>query len=285
MENTTHDILREFFIRSENNQKKFNYFLGKDSKNTPDDKEELKDLYKEIISEFALPDMTRHGKYPQTSVQLENTKSFDYLSEKVIDLLLENHPFDNWHEEVCDELIRKNEDDCPLLTYGDFQKLVNMSLKYIYCLKDFPKKDFKSDVSNWHMPIDSYILSWISNHIYEQIGTTNLTKIKDNYQLSKYETKSKFDNNLKWSKLDKDTYKALQEIIKRVLQEENISDPPFIAEFYIWQEMKIEKANSEIKKYTREIEECRNLITDLTADLTKDEPINYFQKIIELIKD
>lgn len=62
-------------------------------------------------------------------------------------------------------------------------------------MKDFPKKDFKSDISNWHMTIDNYILSWISNHIYKQIGTTNRTKIKDNYQLSKYETKSKF---VKW---------------------------------------------------------------------------------------
>lgn len=280
MRNTKHDNLRELFIRSENNQKKFDFFLGTDSKNTPDDKEELNELYKEIISKFALPDMTRHGKNSKTSDKLKKTKSFDYLSEKIIDLLLENHPFDDWHEEICNELIEKNKDKCTL-TYGDAQKLVNMSLKYIYCMKDFPKKDFKSDISNWHMTIDNYILSWISNHIYKQIGTTNRTKIKDNYQLSKYETKSKFNEKIKWSKLDKGTYKALQEIIKTILQEENISDPPFIAEFYIWQEMKIEKANSEIKKYAREIEGCRNLI----ADLTKDEPIDYFQKIIEMIKD
>lgn len=275
MTNTKQDNLRELFIRSEKNQKKFDFFLGTDSKNTPDDKEELKELYKEIISKFALPDMTRHGNTSNTCTRLEKTKTFDYLSEKIIDLFNGNYPFDDWHEEICTELIEKNKIECPL-TYGKAQKLVNMSLKYIYCLKDFD-----SDVSNCHMAIDNYILSWISNHIYEQIGTTNRTKIKDNYHLSNCVTKSQFNEKIKWSKLDKGTYKALQEIIKRILQEENISDPPFIAEFYIWQEMKIEKANSEIKKYAREIEGCRNLI----ADLTKDEPIDYFQKIIEMIKD
>ena len=280
MTNNKHDILREFFIRSENNQKKFDYFLGTDSKNTPDDKEELKELYKEIISKFALPDMTRHGKNSDTHTKLENTKSFDYLSEKIIDLFIKNHPFDGWHKEVCNELIEKNKDECTL-TYGDAQKLVNMSLKYIYCLKDFPRKDFKSDISNWHMTIDNYILSWISNHIYEKIGATNRTKIKDNYYLSNCVTKSKFNEKIKWSKLDQGTYKALQEIIKKIIQDEKISDPPFIAEFYIWQEMKIEKAKSEIEKNTREIKECHNLITDLT----KDETIDYLQKIIKMIND
>ena len=82
-------------------KKKFDFFLGTDSKNTPDDKEKLKELYKEIISKFALPDMTRHGKNSKTSDKLKNTKSFDYLSEKIIDLLLENHPFDDWHECSC----------------------------------------------------------------------------------------------------------------------------------------------------------------------------------------
>ena len=44
---------------------------------------------------------------------------------------------------------------------------------------------------------------------------------------------------------------------------------------------KIEKAKSEIEKNTREIKECRNLITDLT----KDETIDYLQKIIKMIND
>lgn len=60
--------------------------------------------------------------------------------------------FDKWHKFACDKLISFSEE---ILTYGQTQKWVNMTLKYISMLDH---KITESTYEYYHIPIDNYIL-------------------------------------------------------------------------------------------------------------------------------
>lgn len=65
--------------------------------------------------------------------------------------------YDAWHKRSCDNF---KEPYQGVLTYGQAQKWVNMTLKYIYTLQwDYPllAEPLKSKMKYFHMPIDSYI--------------------------------------------------------------------------------------------------------------------------------
>ena len=67
--------------------------------------------------------------------------------------------FDKWHRWTADD-IKKN---YPKLTYGQIQKWINMTLKYVYTLKQAgidEIDDYFNDenAKKFHAPIDSYVL-------------------------------------------------------------------------------------------------------------------------------
>ena len=100
--------------------------------------------------------------------------------KKQIEKLL-NEPcvneFDDWHKEICKELIDwfKTETESEAFSYGNAQKWVNMTLKYLYIIYQIfavfePENDFVIKYGKlidqysvkFHVPVDSYIIdkSW-----------------------------------------------------------------------------------------------------------------------------
>ena len=129
------------------------------------------------IVEKAYKDATNQGAFnvKADSEKAQLTKYGESGSKqtiiKRIKLLCENdYKFDEWHKETCDELIKiyKENDLKELFTYGNAQKWVNMSLKYIYLLGGISgdyAQHFKEKISKireyeskLHIPIDSYII-------------------------------------------------------------------------------------------------------------------------------
>lgn len=97
--------------------------------------------------------------------------------------------YDEWHESICNAIISKYPEN--ILSYGQAQKWINMTVKYIYVLKQLGKLngqyEYISDehVSEFHAPIDSYIL-------------TNILK----------------DNETVWSKMNHLQYLNIREKLK-----------------------------------------------------------------------
>lgn len=107
------------------------------------------------------------------------------LIKESLDVLMENGEmdFDAWHRDLCEKLCDCYK-DCPFnpgrsFTMGIAQKLVNMTLKYIYLLcrlyedgfdEDFEDSEFAEaflDVcfthsKKFHIPLDSYMLKAIA---------------------------------------------------------------------------------------------------------------------------
>lgn len=89
--------------------------------------------------------------------------------------------FENWHKDICDELISiyngelvlreggKRTDKTATLTYGQAQKWLNMTLKYLWLLnrlgmiEDSSISDVITNCQDeFHVPLDSYILRYVA---------------------------------------------------------------------------------------------------------------------------
>ena len=130
----------------------------------------------------------------------------------------------DWHEKICKELVEsfnkkysdwfkdiwKDQDSGAAFTYGNAQKFVNMYIKYLYILTVLASQ-YKGNViadqwsekyrwlldstSEFHIPIDSYILSCIDDK------TTAWSKIKNEDEYENLRKKIDFgfdDENDKW---------------------------------------------------------------------------------------
>ena len=133
--------------------------------------------------------------------------------------------FSTWHEEVCRELVSKTS-----FSYGNAQKLLNMTIKYLYLLSTsgmLPKREsyefydwydyrLKAFEAQFHVPIDNYVLQYI----YEDMKKNNthwgekeligIRKYHPQYKIKDYSDKSEYA----WSKLpDYETYMMIQRAI------------------------------------------------------------------------
>ena len=72
--------------------------------------------------------------------------------------------YDSWHESLCNSLVHEYSEVCSesesFFTYGNAQKWVNMTMKYLWLLKMLPDG---VDQNNLHIPIDSYIIDALWN--------------------------------------------------------------------------------------------------------------------------
>lgn len=153
------------------------------------------------------------------------------ISEKIVSIAIND--FDTWHREVCESLVEtyqeiKDENNKNFFTYGNAQKWLNMTLKYLWLLNRLPND---MDEKALHAPIDSYILQKLENSI-ENISAEN-----GSY---KY-------NGETWSQLsDYEHYIELQKTIRTLAKAENKSVIEWENE--AWIEMAVARKNAEREK-------------------------------------
>ena len=167
-----------------------------------------------------------------------------YLSKRIKEFLTDPYDkerFDDWHKKTCEEFLRiynnlireKNSDKFEEQKIGKSQKIINMTLKYLYCM---PDKDEKFIYC--HMPLDHFTLC---NWFYRE------SKCKD-YKVLKKEVEA-------WSKIDKyvsknseeHTYMWFQNKITELLEDEKFKDlykekSLLQTELIIWEEEKMIEA-------------------------------------------
>ena len=139
---------------------------------------------------------------------IKNIKSSIFESIKVID----ENKFNCWHKDTCEKIINSFKNSELLnenftFTYGQAQKWLNMTLKYVWLLGKLPK-----NIKNvLHVPVDSYIIE----AAYDLGVSLDIQKEK-------------------WSKWDNyDSYIEFQDAIKKDCNE----DCPIIWEGKAWIEV------------------------------------------------
>lgn len=141
--------------------------------------------------DLAYVDATNQGSF---NTRADNTDKNPVARGHVYEYIVEKNiqDYDTWHENLCDKLIddyssvRKKKvkagEDPAAFTYGNAQKWVNMTVKYLFiyrssldsfgegCSVDFCNfydEKFAPHQSSFHVPIDSFIMQaiWPQNSV------------------------------------------------------------------------------------------------------------------------
>ena len=175
--------------------------------------------------------------------------------------------FDAWHSAACKEVLEVLQDyytnnNGTEVEYGKSQKIVNMTMKGLYCLKDADQKN--SYFEHCHIPLDSFTLEWFKRDIVEpdmqltkgmidswstlQYGENNKTKysVKRRKQ-GETENQDNTEADRDASSQEYYTYNYIIDRIRGYFDDTNENNPykgltPFQAEFYIWQEIQLHLA-------------------------------------------
>lgn len=148
------------------------------------------------------------------------TKSVEKMIIAEINAYNYQNDFDKWHEMVCDKIkeyadTAKNIEGDLLIknkkfSYGQAQKWLNMTLKYLWMLGILNENIEKDKL---HVPIDNFILQAIQ----DSIGVN----AKENTLKGKVTTVAKNEqykfNGSSWSKLDKENYETIQQELKKII--------------------------------------------------------------------
>ena len=210
---------------------------------TPD--EINKDDILEKIIRKALFDATMQNAF-NAKVELKYKKMAKEAKENTIDELIKSikelkefkrkESFDNWHKETCEAIRKKfenikDEDSESIFTYGNAQKVVNMTLKYLYLLSKLEKSKTNncstviSKIEEYakenflHMPIDSYIIDQLFRKeiidIKEKFFEEKLRNIKKDYPKRKKlkECLHPYEYIKPWSKWEEQEYTEVQKQI------------------------------------------------------------------------
>lgn len=132
--------------------------------------------------------------------------------------------FDIWHHGLCHNIIEKckkiekykktdeGKEEKIQFTYGQAQKWVNMTIKYLYILNDHT---FDCVFEYLHIPVDNYIFDAVEKELEIDRPT---------------DTWSRWDKHEEYLKYQKD-------IRERIEKDKNIDVPPLLWEFKNWLEV------------------------------------------------
>lgn len=134
--------------------------------------------------------------------------------------------FDEWHRSILENAEKSGVKQDWGMNPGLWQKLINMSFKYLYCVKDrFPQLD--NIWSKCHCPIDSIILTRLYNVLNE-----NCLYEKNSTEFSCIRAYANREDYKSWNALTIEDYDIIQCVIKRVCAENHIT--PLQFDFIYW---------------------------------------------------
>ena len=204
-----------------------------DIKKSDSAKEEYRDYCIKMVIIKAYEDATGQGAYNALFTQKNlgeklagmkdkskevKKEAATYIFNQIKDLASLND-YDTWHYEVCKELVEKyyidiKNKDGNFFTYGNAQKWVNMTMKYLWLLGWLPDGVKEEKL---HIPIDSYMIDALWKNKNVDLPLDKGDRSKSYSQPSDYV--------LPWSKWDYEKdYKECQDSLNESdsnMQQEN----------------------------------------------------------------
>ena len=152
----------------------------------------------------------------------------DYFDGKYTDYIA-------WHKLACKFILTCLAEfyEDKSVSYGKAQKIVNMTMKGIYCLEGADKHIEKFQPC--HMALDSFTLEWFYR-------CSNSVKYKNDIKVMR-------KNLTTWSNLTEskngdvfgyyDIQDGISKLVEKIKENKQLDITPFEAEFYIWPQMQI----------------------------------------------
>ena len=122
--------------------------------------------------------------------------------------------FDEWHKQLCIKISDEYKNSKIQFTYGQAQKWLNMTIKYL-CMLEVEGYSFDNVIKWLHIPIDNYIFDAVEKEL-------KIDRPKDIW--------SRWDNYDEYLKYQND-------IRERIEKDRNIDVPPLLWEFKNWLEV------------------------------------------------
>lgn len=163
-------------------------------------------------------------------------KDVNFIFKKEIPIINEGSitsqkEFDTWHHGLCDNIIEKckkiekykktdnDKKEKIQLTYGQAQKWVNMTIKYLYIL-EVEGYSFDNIIMWLHIPIDNYIFDAVEK------------ELEIDRPVDAWSRWDKYEEYLKYQK----------DIREEIAKKSDIDTPPLLWEFDNW--LKVAKGNN-----------------------------------------
>ena len=157
-------------------------------------------------------------KSPKSDIIINAEQIKESLKNQIVKLS-PTVEYDSWHNNLC---LSKTYG----MRYGIWQKLINMTFKYLYCFKDVPSvRDRNLHWEDFHCPIDSIIAANI-------LDIMNNYNIPDNDRLIE-SISCNGSCKVSWNNISKDQYKKVQEIIQNLCEIGGIPSKLFF-DFIYW---------------------------------------------------
>lgn len=168
------------------------------------------DLIKYCLSKAWLDAIiyVRRKNAPSDSTILENAEKIKQLLFVDITTSAWNkgENFDTWHNNMCSKTDFG-------MRYGVWQKFINMSFKYIYCINDKLDKPIELDFKECHIPLDDNTLLWCRNK-----AITDITA---------------------WNKVNQNQYIPIRDGIRKEIESNSNVDSALQFEFLVWRIKKV----------------------------------------------
>lgn len=193
-------------------------------------------------------------EYKNNKVSFSECIINNIMIKKIKDLLdkfdpsvinTEKFDFDGWHNTLCED-INEEANKCKYLVssdnnesfhYGQAQKWVNMTLKYMFFTERW-SDCFENIKEVLHAPIDNYILEGIWNEKWEDV-----LKIVKREDIGCIDLEKKFDSDKfkPWSKWNQELYKKFIKCLRNKVKNQNLIE----WETKTWLDVARDKSGSE----------------------------------------
>lgn len=199
------------------------------------------DLSRTIQFEVSLSKMSKNQRKDVTWKRQElKKKLFSWLQKEVESL---NNPseYDDWHNRICEGIIERfSEKGKAVLSYGQAQKWLNMTMKYLIVIGN---DNIQRLIPYLHVPIDNIVLDLA----YEQFGISVSTEKP-------------------WSQWDKEDYLHYQSTLKNGIAIKYPNLCPIKWEFKFWKQPSEEITN---KKRQKDASKKRTIHTNPTTSFAR----------------
>lgn len=200
---------------------------------------EKKDIIIRRCIDLAYSDATNEGSF--------NTRALDtarnpFADRDILDAITnwEITDYDIWHKRICDKLVydyrdvkrkvKNEEPHKPAFTYGNAQKWINMTVKYLYLFRstlesfdencstefrEFYDSRFAAHERSFHVPIDSFIMEavWPEN---AREGEENWLPPGAKFTKNNRPFLGKYDSThyTSWSNFDEESYNSVKNYVR-----------------------------------------------------------------------
>lgn len=199
------------------------------------------DLSRTIQFEVSLSKMSKNQRKDVTEKRQERKNIIYSWLQKEVELLNNPTEYNNWHNRICEGIIERfSENGKALLSYGQAQKWLNMTMKYLIVLGN---DNIQRLIPYLHIPIDNIVLDLA----YEQFGISVSTEKP-------------------WSQWDKKDYLDYQSTLMKGIANKYPNLYPIKWEFQFWKQSSEEKTN---KKNQKDASKKRTRHTNPTTSFAK----------------